>query len=196
MAEQLLDDAQVGAALEQVRRERVAQRVRADTFGEAGGGGRPLDRGPGLLARQPAAAVAQEQRTAADRVDVSAREQAGRAAGHPAPEPVERDVADRDEPLLVALADDADEAAVDRQVLAVEPDRLADPQPRRVQQLEQGAVAQGMAGVRAVGPSGSSPPAASSRRTVSSGVSVSGRRRDGRGRSRWAATSIGIRPSP
>ena len=35
MPEQLLDDAQVGAALEQVRRERVAQRVRADPVGEA-----------------------------------------------------------------------------------------------------------------------------------------------------------------
>ena len=36
MSEQLLDDAQVGAALEQVRRERVAQRVRADPAAEPG----------------------------------------------------------------------------------------------------------------------------------------------------------------
>ena len=36
MPEQLLDDAQVGSALEQMRRERVAQRVRADPIGEAG----------------------------------------------------------------------------------------------------------------------------------------------------------------
>ena len=36
MSEQLLDDPQVGAALEQMRRERVAQGVRADPVGEAG----------------------------------------------------------------------------------------------------------------------------------------------------------------
>ena len=37
MSEQLLDDPQVGAALEQVRRERVAQRVRADPVAEPRG---------------------------------------------------------------------------------------------------------------------------------------------------------------
>ena len=82
MPEQLLDDAQVGPALEQMRRERVAQRVRADPLGEAGARRRALDRGPGLLARQPAAAVAQEERPAADRRDVAEREQA-RPAGRP-----------------------------------------------------------------------------------------------------------------
>ena len=148
MPEQLLDDAQVGPALEQMRRERVTQRVRADPVGEPGRASAarltaahacwrasrpprsPRNSGPprsGATWCVPAA-------TARGPVD-------------PAPEPVERDVADRDQPLLVALADDADERAVDRQVLAVEPDRLADPQAGRVQQLEQRAVAQGVAGV-------------------------------------------------
>ena len=54
-----------------------------------------------------------------------------------AAEPVERDVADGHEPLLVALADDPDEAAVEREVLRVEAERLADPQAGRVEQLEQ-----------------------------------------------------------
>ena len=67
MPEQLLDDAQVGPALEQVGRERVAQRVRADPLGEPGAGGRALDRGPRLLAGEPPAAVAEEERAAADR---------------------------------------------------------------------------------------------------------------------------------
>ena len=67
MPEQLLDDAQVGPALEQVRRERVAQRVRADPIGEAGPRGGALDRGPRLLAGQPAAAIAEEERAAAER---------------------------------------------------------------------------------------------------------------------------------
>ena len=63
-------------------------------------------------------------------------------------------LADRHEPLLVALADDPHERAVERQVLAVEPERLADPQPGGVQQLEQRRVARtGRGGrVRAAGP--------------------------------------------
>src|SRR3954471_12781191 len=57
-----------------------------------------------------------------------------------AAEPLDRHVADRHEPLLVALADDPNERAVERQVLAVEPQRLRDPDPGRVQELEQGSV--------------------------------------------------------
>ena len=113
MPEQLLDDPQVGSALEQVRRERVAQRVRADPVGQAGAGGRALDRGPGLLAGQPAASIAQEERPAADRRDVVERDEGRPRTVDPAGQPVERDLADRDEPLLVALADDPDERAVD-----------------------------------------------------------------------------------
>ena len=70
-----------------------------------------------------------------------------RGPSDPARQPVEGDVADRHQPLLVALADDPDERAVGREVLAVESDRLADPQPGRVEQLQQGPVAQA-AGLR------------------------------------------------
>ena len=84
MPEQLLDDAQVGAALEQMRRERVAQRVRADPIGEAGAGGGALDRRPGLLARQPAAAIAEEERAAARRGDVAERQQRDARPADPA----------------------------------------------------------------------------------------------------------------
>ena len=65
MPEQLLDDAQVGPALEQMRGERVAQRVGADPIGQSGAGGGSLDRGPCLLARQPATSIAEEERAAA-----------------------------------------------------------------------------------------------------------------------------------
>ena len=64
MAEQLLDRAQVGAAVEQVRREAVAQRVRR---GLARGAGalRPAPHPAAHVARrQPPAAAAQEQRRA------------------------------------------------------------------------------------------------------------------------------------
>ena len=57
MPQQLLDDAQVRAALEQMRREGVAQRVRRDPVVEARAArGRFTDR-PGLLPREPAAAA-------------------------------------------------------------------------------------------------------------------------------------------
>ncbi len=60
-------------------------------------------------------------------------------------QPVDGDLADRHEPLLVALADDPDERAVGVEVLAVQVDRLADAQAGGVQQFEQGAVT-GVAG--------------------------------------------------
>ena len=142
MPEQLLDDAQVGTALEQVRRERVAERVRADLAAQAGALGGGGHGGPGLLAREPSTAVAEEQRPAAHRLDVVARD-AARREDRPsqATQMVDRYLADRHEPLLVALADDPHEGAVERQVLAVEPDRLAHPQTRGVQQLEQCPIA-------------------------------------------------------
>ena len=111
----------------------------------------PLDRGPRLLARQPAASVADEERAAADRRDVVTGQQGGARPGDPAAEPVERDLPDRHEPLLVALADDPHERAVDRQVLAVEADRLADPQPGGVEELEQRPVAELVGGVGRIG---------------------------------------------
>ena len=73
---------------------------------------------------------------------VTEREERDARPGHPAADPVERDVADRDEPLLVALADDPDEGTVDRQVVAIESDRLADPESGGIQQLEERPVAQ------------------------------------------------------
>ena len=136
-----------------------------------------------LLPGEPAAAVAEEQRAAPIGRHVADREQRRPALGQPAVEPVERDVADRNEPLAVALADDPDEAAVDRQFLDVEPERLADPQPGRVEQLEQGP--------RRGGPG---PPRGAA--STSSTVSVSGSSRGWRGRSMCWATSTAISPSP
>ena len=164
--------------------------MRADPVGQTRPRCGPLDRSPRLLAREPAASVAEEERPTAIRGHVADREQRRSRTVDPAREPVEGDVADRHQALLVALADDPDEGAVGREVLAIEPDRLADPQAGGIQQLEQGPVAEAP-GLRRT-PS----PAASSRRSVSATVSVSGRSRDGLGRSRWAATSTRISPSP
>ena len=78
---------------------------------------------------------------------------AGRFAGLPgepgrpdlvevADQPLEGHLPDRHEPLLVALADHPDERAIEREILAIEVERLADPQAGGVEQFEEGAVAQ------------------------------------------------------
>src|SRR6476620_3982879 len=64
MPEQLLDDAQVGSALEQVRGERVSQGMRTDPLGDAGTVRGALDGRPDLLPRQAPATIAEEQRSA------------------------------------------------------------------------------------------------------------------------------------
>src|SRR3954449_6248676 len=137
MAEQLLDDPQISSALEQMGRERVAQRVRADALTETGATRGGLDRGPRLLTCEAPPPVADEQRPAANRRHVRYGDERRSRFREPATQPVERDVADRHDPLAVALADDAHESAVERQVLPVEADSLPDPDPGRVQELEQ-----------------------------------------------------------
>ena len=143
---------------------------------------RPDDR-ERLLPGKPAAAVAEEERPAVLDRRVAQLEQQRPGLVEPAPEPVDRDVADRHEPLAIALPDDPDEAAVEREVLDVESRRLADPEARGVEQLEQRPCPQ----VRG---------AASRSASTSSTVSVSGSRRGWRGRSMCWATSTRIRPSP
>ena len=63
VAEQLLDDADVGAAVEQVGGEGVPQRVRRDVAGHPGPLGGLDQHRPGGLAREPAAAGVEEQRS-------------------------------------------------------------------------------------------------------------------------------------
>src|SRR5436190_10163358 len=136
MTEQLLDDPQVGPTLEQVRREGMTKRVRAHRERQAGHPRGGLDDRERLLAREPCAAIAEEERPAAPRLDVRDREETRPVLRNPPSEPVEGDLADRHEALLVSLADHADEAAIGREVFAIEPERLAHPKTRRVQELE------------------------------------------------------------
>src|SRR5262245_29407912 len=112
MSQQLLDDAQVRATLQQVRREGVAQGVRADLAPEAGCRPGALDDRPGLLSREPPAAPGHEERPTPDRLHVVLGEDQAAWAVEPGADGLERDLADRDEPLPVTLADDPDEGAV------------------------------------------------------------------------------------
>src|SRR5258706_3808599 len=70
------------------------------------------------------------------------RHQGRTLTGQPGAQDVDRDLADRHEALLVALADDPDECPIEREVLEVEPERLRDSQAGGVQQLEEGPIAE------------------------------------------------------
>ena len=138
MAEHLLNAAEVGAALEQVRGEGVAQQVRVDAARVE----------PGLLGQpaqdQEGARAGQRRRRARSgraRAGGGGRGAAARARGSGA----RASAAGRPSgtmPLLAALADDAHEPLVEVDGRALEPERLGDAQPRAVEQLDQGAVAQ------------------------------------------------------
>src|SRR5690242_16315492 len=105
MSEHFLDRPQVGASLEQVCRERVAQEVRVDALGlEPGLRGQPTqdeeDAGAG---ERPSVGV-EEQLLPVAPVEVRA------ATGEIAAERVRGLSSDRDDPLLAPLAEAADEA--------------------------------------------------------------------------------------
>ena len=106
VAEHLLDAAEVGAAFEQVRRERVAEQVGVDAAGlEAGLLGEPAQDQEGAGAGQRAALRVQEELGPVAAVEV------GAAAREVAAERLDRRAADRDDPLLVPLADARGRAA-------------------------------------------------------------------------------------
>ena len=142
MSEQFLNDPQVRTALQQMGGERVTERVRADSIRQTSGPGGRLHEAERLLASHPPPPIAEEERAAALGCHVAEGEETRPPVRDPANEPVERDVADGHEPFLVALSDDPDEAAVERDILQIETERLADPQSGRVQELEEGPSAQ------------------------------------------------------
>src|SRR5581483_8520970 len=108
MSEHFLNGAEVGASLEQVRRERVAEEMGVDALRlQAGRSGQAAqdEEDPGPRERA-ALGVEEELRTVAA-VEVRA------TAGEVAPDRLRRLAADRDDPLLRALADAADEPALE-----------------------------------------------------------------------------------
>ena len=135
--EHLLYRAEVGSALEQVRRERVAEEMRMDATGlEAGTFGElPQDEECARAGQRAAACVQEEVGTvAAVEVWAAEREIAADGLGGGAPE--------RNEPLLAALSQDADDPLVDRDAALLEPRGFRDPEPGSVEQLHERAIAE------------------------------------------------------
>jgi hypothetical protein len=120
--EQLLDRAQVGAALEQVGREGMPEPVRV------------RDQAPERARVEPTAAGREE-----DRVGGAAR-QRGAAVTQVAGEAVSRLLAERYDALLAALAAHSHELLLEVDVREIEPDGLGAAQPGRVHELDQRTV--------------------------------------------------------
>src|SRR5215210_8265815 len=105
VAEHLLDAPQVGAALEEVRRERVPEQVGVDALGlETGLGGEPSQDQEDARTRERASLRVQEELRSVAPVEVRT------AAREVAPQRLRGASADRDESLLRALADGANHA--------------------------------------------------------------------------------------
>jgi hypothetical protein len=123
--EQLLDDAEVGAAFEQVCGERVTEPVRM------------RDHAPERARVQPAPADREEERVLG-----AAREL---RAGIPevAREPVTGFLAERDDTLLAAFTEDVHSLLVEVHVGEIELDGFPAAQPGRVDELGKRAVAEG-----------------------------------------------------
>src|SRR2546423_13306976 len=135
--EHLLDAPQVGSALEQVRCEGVAKEVRVDPLGlEPGLRSKPAQDQERACPREGAAAGVQEE------VGPVAAVEGGPPARQIAAYSLRGAPADRDDPLLAALADAADESSVEVDGALLEPHRLADPEARAVQELDERAVAE------------------------------------------------------
>src|SRR5919197_4248819 len=136
VAEHLLDTAEVGAALEEVRRERVPEQVGMDPLRLQARARRepPQDEERSRARERSALRVEEELRQVAPVEErPPAREVAAERLGRLPP--------DRDDPLLVALAEAADEPVLEVDAAALERDRLRDAQARAVEELGERAVA-------------------------------------------------------
>jgi hypothetical protein len=138
MPQQQLHRAQVGAVVEQVRGEGVAQRVRRQRRGDAGHTRVALDDGPEHHARHAGAARGDEQVVGLLRRP----RMAPRASAGSAPASRLRLGAERHQALLAALAHHPQHAFVQAQLKGLERDQLAHAQAAGVHQLQHGAVAQ------------------------------------------------------
>src|SRR6187401_1747256 len=138
MAEQGLDHAQVGSALQQMSGKAVPKGVWRHPLVDAGGLGPALHEAPYGLPAHPVSALANEDR----RGGPGGRPCSPRTGAVPM-QALARLVAHRHAPLLVALADDANLLSGKVDPVGVEADQLADPQPARVEQLQDGPIPDG-----------------------------------------------------
>jgi hypothetical protein len=137
MSEHLLNTSEVGSAFEQVGCERVPKQVGVYPLGlEARFASEPTENQERAGPCQGASLGVQEELRPVAPVEMRP------AAREVAAESLDGLPADRDNPLLAALADGPDETLVQVDARFVEPDRLADPQAGAVEELDKCPVAE------------------------------------------------------
>ncbi len=139
--QQHLHSAQVGAVVEQVRGERMAQGVRRQWRGDAGLARVALHQLPEHHARHGRTG-ARATRGDEQILARQAAQDGGTALGEVTLQPVARHLAEGHQALFVALAGDAQHLLHQPQVPGLERDQFAHAQTARVHQLQHGAVAQ------------------------------------------------------
>src|SRR5918993_354784 len=137
VAQHLLHGAQVAATGQQVRRERVPERVRAHAVRQPRGERVAADDLVEALAGELAAAEVHEQVRLGRALD-----ERGPPSLQIDPERLQRRLADGDDPLLRALAARPQEALLNVHVHQLQADRLGGAQAAGVHHLEQRAIAQ------------------------------------------------------
>ena len=137
MTEHLLDGAEIGAAFEQMRGERVAQEVRMHPARlEAGAVCKLAEDQEGTGAGERTPAGIQEELGPIAAIEVWPAE--GEVAAHG----LGSRAAQRNEALLAALPEHADDAVLEGDAVLLETHGLGDPEAGAVEELHQGPVAQ------------------------------------------------------
>ena len=142
VAQQHLHDPQVRPVVQQVRCERVPQRVRRQRLGDAGLLGHPAQHLPESLAAHRAALTGHKQI-----FGLRAPLQQQRP-GFPqvALQPIGRALTERHQPLLHALPDQAQDSGLHIDLALFEGNQFADPEPAGVEQFQHGAIPQSLGG--------------------------------------------------
>ena len=138
VTEHLLDDAKIGAIIQEVRRKTVSQGVGCDVFGDSSMACVLLDEMPNRLATEWTAARGQKHFGAIAAILADQGTRLLKIALYPA----DRLFADRHDPLLAAFADSPQESGFKINFAQCQFRSLADAQARCIHQFEHGFVTQ------------------------------------------------------
>src|SRR3954447_4826145 len=135
VAEELLDAAEVGAGVEEMRSERVAHRVRRNAGAQRRFANVAVEEPPYASRRDPLSAIVDEERRLLDVGDERAANREPRA------DRLLRLRSERHDPLLRSFAAYFHQSRAKLDIIDVDSDKFADAQSRRVEHFEKRAVA-------------------------------------------------------
>ncbi len=142
VAQHHLDGSQVGTAVEQMSGERVTDDMRAERFREPGLTAVPFQNFPEPDAAERAAPHVHEQSRRRPFAGTSPGHERRTSIALEAADPLGGLVADRDQPLFVALADAGEVIGVEMQIGRADADQLGHTHARRVEHFDHRAISQ------------------------------------------------------